>query len=267
MARRTLRDKRVLVTGATSGIGAALALELAAAGCRLLLTGRRADRLAEVAARAQTLAPHVATLAGDLLDPLVRRALADTATAQFQGLDILINNAGLGAWGPFAEADEARLRQLMEVNFFAPAELTRVFLPLLRAGDQPMLVNLGSVLGQRAVPNKSEYCASKFALHGLSDALRAELAPWGIDVLHACPSTTRTEFFERVLTDDPAHRPMPHQRVRGVMTPAAVARRIVRAIRQGRHEIVLSCGGKALVWLDRLWPWLADQLIARFAAH
>ena len=110
------------------------------------------------------------------------------------GLDLLVNNAGVGALGEFAEADPQRLRTVMEVNFFAPAELIRAAMPLLRAGEQPMIVNIGSVLGHRAVPLKSEYCASKFALHGFSDAVRAELADQGIDLLMVSPSTTQRSF-------------------------------------------------------------------------
>src|SRR5205085_10807559 len=107
-----------------------------------------------------------------------------------------INNAGIGAVGPFEDAGEERLRRVMEVDFFAPAELIRGALPLLKGGHHPIIVNIGSVLGHRAVPGKSEYCASKFALHGFSDALRAELAPQGIDVLLVSPSTTVSEFFD-----------------------------------------------------------------------
>src|SRR5204862_1887651 len=117
------------------------------------------------------------------------------AIREFGGLDALVNNAGIGALGRFDQADEARLRQVMEVNFFAPAEFVREALPHLKAGNRPIVVNIGSVLGHRAVPEKSEYCASKFALHGFSDALRAELAPLGIDVLLVSPSTTTSEFF------------------------------------------------------------------------
>jgi len=255
----------VLITGATSGIGAALALALAREGCRILITGRREERLVALAEQLRERAESVDHLAGDLTDPATRRALVALAAERLGGLDALINNAGLGGWGPFAESSEARLREIMELNFFAPAELTRAFLPQLRAGCQPIIVNLGSVLGHRAVPNKSEYCASKFALHGLSDALRAELAAHGIDVLHVCPSTTRTEFFDHVLAAEHVERPAPQRRARGLMSPDEVAARIVSAMRRGRHEIVLSAGGKLLVWLDRWWPWLADQLVARFA--
>ncbi len=178
------------------------------------------------------------------------------------GLDILINNAGVGAQGPLATASPERLRRVMEVNFFAPVELIRAAIPLLRAGRQPLIVNISSVLGHRAVPGKSEYCASKFALHGLSDALRAELAGDGIDLLLVSPSTTRSEFFDSVL-EGKSQRGLS---VAGGMLPQRVARATLRAMRRGRHEIILSAGGKLLVWLDRLVPPLVDRLVARFGS-
>src|SRR5205085_8829154 len=153
-----------------------------------------------------------------------------------------INNAGIGAVGPFEDAGEERLRRVMEVDFFAPAELIRGALPLLKGGHHPIIVNIGSVLGHRAVPGKSEYCASKFALHGFSDALRAELAPQGIDVLLVSPSTTVSEFFEAAAGQS-GRSPKRYS----AMSADAVARRAVAAMAAGRHEIILSIGGQALV--------------------
>jgi short-subunit dehydrogenase len=148
----------------------------------------------------------------------------------------------------------------MEVNFFAPAEFIREALPALRRGERPIVVNVGSVLGHRGVPEKSEYCASKFALHGLSDALRSELASSGIDVLLVSPSTTVSEFF-----DSAAGRSSRPQGKFGAMPAEAVARRIAIAMQAGRREIILSASGKLLVWLDRLCPPLADWIVGRWA--
>ena len=138
---------------------------------------------------------------GDITEPAIRGRLLDVARTEFGGLDCLINNAGMGGIGNFADTNESRLRRIMEVNFFAPLELTRLAIPKLRHGNRPLIVNVASVLGHRAVPKKSEYCASKFALHGFSDSLRSELAPQGIDVLIVSPSTTDTEFFDVALGD------------------------------------------------------------------
>ncbi|MEQ8789566.1 MAG: SDR family NAD(P)-dependent oxidoreductase [Pirellulaceae bacterium] len=258
MARRKIRGARAIVTGASSGIGQALARELARRGAELLVTARRESLLRDLVEQLAPLGGDPQFLAGDITDAQHRERLRQAAEARWGGLDLLVNNAGSGAYGPFADADPQRLRQVMEVNLFAPAELTRICLPLLERGTRPMLVNVGSVLGHRAAPGKSEYCASKFALHGLSDALRAELAPRGIEVLLVSPSTTDTEFFDKVGAGDPSAKK------RRKASPEAVARHAVRAIQRGGHEIILSPGGKLLVWLDRLTPTVADWLMARF---
>ena len=260
MARRTIPGLRAIVTGASSGIGSALARELALQGAHVLLTARRDDRLQLVCDEIKAAGGAASFVSGDITAAAVRQQLLAAAQSEWQALDLLVNNAGIGAWGPFAAADETRLRTVMEVNFFAPLELTRAALPLLAAGRQPLIVNVSSVLGHRAVPLKSEYCASKFALHGFSDALRAELAPRGIDVLLVSPSTTRSEFFQNVLGDA-----VPSSQDGWLAMPAdAVARKAVKAIRRGSHEVILSPGGKLLVWLDRLCPPLADWLVGRY---
>lgn len=257
MARRSLAGARVLVTGASSGIGRAIAMEFAKRGARLLITARRQDRLEELATEISHAGGVCLVEAGDIVDASFRQRLLVAVQSQFGALDVLINNAGIGAIGPFAEANEQRLRQIMEVNFFAPVETMRAALPLLRAGQRPIIVNVGSVLGHRAVPSKSEYCASKFALHGFSDALRCELAAEKIDVLLVSPSTTASEFFDNVV--DGKERPRP--RSFGSMSPAEVARQTANATEAGRHEIILSWGGKLLVWLDRLCPSLMNWVL------
>ena len=263
--RRQIGGSRALVTGASSGIGREICLELARQRARLVVTARRADRLASLIADIEKLGVEAHAVAGDVTDSALRGRLLETARERLGGLDLLVNNAGIGAIGPFAEATPERLRQIMEVNFFAPVELTRLALPLLETGTRPMIVNVSSVLGHRGIPKKSEYCASKFALHGLSDSLRCELAPRGIDVLLVSPSTTATEFFDSVIDgggeQGKASLPWLHW---GQMSSGAVAKKAVRAIRKGRHEIILTPGGKLLVWLDRLMPPIMNRLVARF---
>jgi len=258
MAKRPIPGLRTIVTGATSGIGRALVVELIGRGAQVVGMGRRGDRLEGLASEVASPG-RFRSVVGDVTRREDRAAALETAGREFGGLDALVNNAGSGALGRFEAADEARLRQIFEVNFFAPAEFIREALPLLKRGNRPIVVNIGSVLGHRAMPEKSEYCASKFALHGLSDALRAELAPQGIDVLLVSPSTTASEFFS--VATGQSTRP---QNRFGAMRAETVARRAVRAIATGRHEIILSAGGNFLVWLDRLCPPLADWLFARW---
>jgi len=259
MARRSIAGLRVIVTGASSGIGRALVLELIRSGAKVVAFARRAERLEELNAAVGD-SRYLRCLAGDVTQREDRAAALELAQREFGGLDALVNNAGMGGLGRFDQADEARLRQIMEVNLFAPAELIREALPALGAGTKPIIVNVGSVLGHRAVPEKSEYCASKFAMHGLSDALRTELAASGIDVLLVSPSTTVSEFFD--VAAGASSRP---QGRFGAMSAEAVARQMVAAMRSGRREIILSFSGKLLVWIDRLCPPLADWIVARWA--
>ncbi len=258
MARRSLRDLRGILTGASSGIGAALARELVRRGVRLVLVARRR---AELEALADSLAAGpgaVEIVCGDITDPAVRQAALAAAERRWGGLDLVINNAGIGALGRFAESNPERLRQIMEVNFFAAAELVRAALPALRSGKTPIIVNVGSILGHRGIPRSGEYCASKFALRGWTESLRAELAPLGIDVLLVSPGTTLTEFFDHAL----AHEPVPWSGQKGV-SPETVARRTARAMERGRHEVLINWRGMTLVWLNRLLPGLVDRILAR----
>ena len=260
MARRKIEGLRTIVTGASSGIGREIAIELAKHGAKLIVTARRAERLEEVLAELRTFDADAVSVVGDIVDAATRTKLVESADREFGGLDALVNNAGIGAIGPFSNADEDRLRRIMEVNFFAPVELIRLALPLLRRGNRPIIANVSSVLGHRAVSNKSEYCASKFAMHGFSDALRCELANDGVDVLIVSPSTTSSEFFDRVIDRDDDT----HERESRGMSPQVVARKTVSAMRRGKHEVILSAGGMALVWLDRLCPTIMNRILARF---
>ncbi len=258
--KRELRHRRAIVTGASSGIGREVALELARHGVGIVAVARREDRLLALAQQVADLGGTVETVVGDVSDPSTRQRAIDAAQNKLGGLDILVNNAGVGAMGLFDDATPERLRRVMEVNFFSLVELTRSALPLLKLGVKPIVVNVSSILGHRGVPHSSEYCASKFAVQGFSESIRAEFAQLGIDVLVVSPGTTETEFFEKVIERTaephwPDHRPV---------TAAEVARQVVRAIRTGRHEIIPYRWGKVLCWLNRLSPRLVDRMMERY---
>jgi short-subunit dehydrogenase len=260
-ARIDFRGSRVLLTGASSGIGSALALRLAGQGGRLVLASRSGDRLEALAATIRQRGGEAVAVPADVTDPAQRAHLVKTAVAALGGVDVLINNAGVGAMGWFADATEERLRQIFEVNFFAPVELTRLALPYLRRGRQPMLVNVSSVVGRRGLPGGAEYAASKFALTGWSESLRPELARQGIHVLVVTPGTIDTEFKTNLLE----RRFLLNWQMRRGMSADRCARLIVRAMRQRRNEVVIGVGAKLLLWLNRLSPRLVDSLMERFA--
>ncbi len=230
---------------------------MAADSCELILNARRGDTLAQLE---QQLGSGVTYIAGDITEPSVRERLIDHAGKRWGTLDVLVNNAGVGALGRFDTSSLSTLRRVMEVNFFAAVELTRLALPLLRKGSRPTIVNISSILGHRGVPRSSEYCASKFALQGFSEALRAELARDGLHVLVVSPGTTDTDFFDHVVEQSGKTQ---WAQQRGVPV-ARVATATWRAIKRRRHEIVPNLRGQWLVWLNRLCPWGVDKLLERY---
>jgi short-subunit dehydrogenase len=260
MPKRNLTGRRALITGASSGIGRSLAFELAKHGADLVLVARRADRLNELAREIEKLGRRAVCVDGDVTDPALRTRTLEAARSQLGGLDVLINNAGIAAHGRFAESDPGRVRPLMEVNFFAPVELIREAIPLLREGRQPLVVNIGSILGERGAPHKSEYSASKFALHGFSEAVRPELARFGIEVLVVAPGPTESEHFDTLIED----RGKLPWREPERMPSDEVARQIVQAIEQDRRFVIIGTGSKLWLLLNRLAPRLADQILRRY---
>ncbi|MCM2369146.1 SDR family NAD(P)-dependent oxidoreductase [Aporhodopirellula aestuarii] len=261
-----------IVTGASSGIGRELTFLLVSKGCRVIAVARRKERLDELVSQTRQNASNAAVIpvVGDVTDMSVREEALELVDQLADGkLNLLVNNAGVGGIGRFMDADPDRMRQIMEVNFHAPVQWTRGAMPMLRraAADTavthctPVICNIGSVLGHRAVPDKSEYCASKFALHGWSDSLRAELVSEGIAVVLVSPSTTRSEFFESLVGTEPGQK----SNSVGSWPASRVARATLAAIVACRAEVILSLGGKALVYSDRLTPPLVNAVLARTA--
>jgi short-subunit dehydrogenase len=257
--RRTLADSRLLITGASQGIGRALTLAAARRGARVLAAARSDELLRELAGEARRAGGTVEVVRADVTSAEDRQRMAEAALRHFGGLDVLVNNAGIGATGHFAECGPERLRAIMEVNFFGLTETTRALLPLLRRGRRPAIVNVSSIAGKRGIPARSEYSASKFAVQGFSEALRAELARFGIDVLVVCPGLTRTNFSQNML-EQKARLQMDH--LRG-MTAEDVAAATLRAIERGRDEVCLSLQGRLIVLVSRFFPRVADRIAAR----
>lgn len=192
----SITTKAALITGASSGIGAALAVGLSRAGVSVCLFARRRDRLEQAAA--QCPGPTM-VVTGDVTSSQDRAKALQAVEKEFGRLDFLINNAGFGVYGEFESFERSQWDNLFEVNFFAPVELIRQALPLLRrsgAGSGRYIVNVASIGGLVAHADKvTPYVAAKHALVGLSRGLAVELAPEGIAVKAVCPHLTDTDFF------------------------------------------------------------------------
>jgi short-subunit dehydrogenase len=260
MARsRSIVNARILVTGASQGIGRSLALAAAKQGAKVLATARNEALLADLVEDAKNAGLTIKTLKADVINPADRLAMIGAMSERFGGMDILINNAGIGATGHFTEANEERLRSIFEVNFFALAELVRIAVPVLKQGVNPAVVNISSVLGKRALPGRSEYSASKFAVQGLSEALRGELSKDGIDVIVINPGFTATNFSQNMLERNSKFQA---DHMRG-MTADQVAEGTLRAVARGTNDVTFTFQGKLLLFLNRHFPRLVDWIINR----
>jgi short-subunit dehydrogenase len=257
--RRTIAGTRMLITGASQGIGRALAETAAAAGARVLAAARQEALLQELAQQVRAKGGIIETVQADVSSAADRLKMVETAQRYFGGLDVLVNNAGIGATGHFADGGPERLRTIFEVNFFGLTETTRVFLPLLKEGNRPAIVNISSVAAKRGIPARADYSASKFAVQGFSEALRAELAKDGIDVLVVCPGLTQTNFSQNMI-ERKALVQLDH--LRG-MTADDVARHTLAAIAAGKNEVCLTLQGKLIALVSRFVPWVADIIVKR----
>ena len=256
---RELQGRRLLITGASSGIGRAVAVQAARTGARLALAARSADKLDALTRELTAAGAEVMAVPTDITSAEERRRLLDAVVERFDGLDVLINVAGVASFGHFAEGTEAILRQIMEVNFFAPAELIRLAIPVLERGSQPAIVNVASMCGRRGIPAWSEYSASKFALCGLSEALRAEMVRFNVDVLLIVPGLTRSDFNRHVLLNEGR---MKIDFTKG-MPIEDVAASILRSLRKSRRETVLGWDARWMLRVHRFFPRLVDFLLAR----
>jgi len=263
MARRNLAGKRIIITGASSGIGRGIAEIAAARGAKLVLNGRSQDRLEETAAACRKAGAEVVLHVGDITDAAERERLIALAERNFGGLDILINNAGIGATGHFQEAKPDRLRTIMEVNFFAPCELTRLAIPLLKAGNDPAIVFVNSVAGRRAIPSRSEYSASKFALMGFSEALRAEMSKDNVEVHVVNPGLTESSFEANMLENKARHS-LHAQRS---MTAHEAGDLILKAVEARRNEATFTLKAKMLIWASRFAPRFVDYKMSKFVKN
>jgi NAD(P)-dependent dehydrogenase (short-subunit alcohol dehydrogenase family) len=193
---RSLAEQGVIVTGASAGLGEATARRLARAGARLILTARRAERLAVLARELDPGGTRVLAVPADVTVDADRRRVVEGALAKFGRIDALVNNAGYGTRGPVELVPVDLIRRNYETNVFSLIALTQLVVPHLRAQGAGRVVNIGSVAGRIARPFSSIYDSTKHALEAITDGLRGELKPFGIEVVLIRPGFIRTEFVD-----------------------------------------------------------------------
>ena len=254
--RRRLAGMRALVTGGSSGLGRALAVELSRRGARVLATARRQDRLEELARRTAVSEP-IEHEAGDICDPGFRRQVVAAAVSRLGGLDLVVAAAGGGAVGSFRTARPETLARILELDLVAPAELVREALPHLLRGTDAAVVLVGSILGLHPLPLHAEYCAAKSGLRSLAATLRLELAGDGVGVLLATLGPVESEFWNSLATGS---RPG-WSRGRGMPADRAAAA-ILSGLERRKAEVVPGWQAKGYAWLARWTPGLIDRWAA-----
>ena len=257
---RELTGRVVVITGASSGIGAATAVACGRVGMRVVLAARRADRLATVAAEVTAAGGAARVVPTDVSFEDSVRALIDGTVAEWGRIDVLINNAGVGILGTVEQTTPAEFEQLLRVNYLGAVYGVLAALPFMRRQGAGHLVNVASVVGKRASPFRAAYVASKFALVGFSEALRLELRGTGIDVTCVCPIGTATDFH----LAEPNRLGVPG-RGGPIQTAEHVARAIVRALRRPRAEVHPYPPARLLFLANDLAPALVDRLLLRLS--
>src|SRR5258708_2955628 len=256
-------DRRAWITGASSGIGEALASAFHQAGAKLILSARREDELRRVQSACGD-EPNTRVLPLDVTNASELAQKTQQALAMFGGIDILVLNAGITQRSRTRETDESVYRRLMEVNFFAPEAMARAVLPAMLAQKSGHIVVISSVAGKFGVPMRSGYSATKFALHGFFEALRAEEERNGVHVTMVCPGYIRTDISLSALRGDGRkHAKMDSELAHG-MPADECARQILRGIVRKKKEIVVAgVREKSLVYVKRFIPTLLARMIGR----
>jgi NAD(P)-dependent dehydrogenase (short-subunit alcohol dehydrogenase family) len=256
---RTLKGKVAVVTGASSGIGEAASRELAARGAAVVLAARAAEKLEGLEGEISASGGRVLGVRTDVSDRDSVEAMVRKTVETFGTLDILVNNAGVGLSGRVAELRPEDLRHVFEVNTMGPLNCIQAALPHMESGGR--IINVSSVVGRRSVPKVGGYCATKFALNALSDALRVEIADRGITVTSVYPGTTRTAFRENSRRTRDERRGW---RPKGV-TPERVAERIAAAAEEGPRDVYVRLSDRLYVMATILLPGLTDRALRAWA--
>jgi short-subunit dehydrogenase len=259
----TFTGKTVLITGASTGIGRALALELARQGAQLALNARDPDRLGQTASECAAEGAEVVAVPGDVTRPEDCRRIVARTLERFQKLDALVNNAGMTMWARFdALADLAPLERLLPVNYLGAAYMTAAALPELK-NSRGLIVAVASIAGLTGVPERTGYAAAKHAMVGFFESLRIELRGSGVDVTIVAPDFVVSELHKGALGAD--GRPLgkspmdePH-----IMTSEQCGRLIARAMGRRQRLLITSRRGRFGRWARLVAPQLVDRIAAR----
>jgi dehydrogenase/reductase SDR family member 7B len=255
-----MKDKVVIITGASSGIGKALAIKLAELNAKLVLAARNAEALEMLAEKIEAGNENLLIVKTDVSKESDCQELISKAINRFGRIDILINNAGISMRALFESTDLAVIKQLMDVNFWGTVYCTKYAIPFLLQ-TQGSLVGISSIAGYKGLPGRSGYSASKFAMQGFLETLRIENMKKGLHVLIACPGFTASNIRNTALSANGSQQGESPRDEANMMTAEEVAEKIIIAIQKRKHRIILTTVGKLTVLLNKFFPKAVDQMV------
>jgi short-subunit dehydrogenase len=257
---KELNNKVVIITGSSSGIGKALAEELAREKARIVISARSTDKLQAFRKELEERGAEVLVVTADVSREEDCKRLIDETVAAYGGIDVLINNAGVSMRALFKDVELDVIRRLMDINFWGAVYCTRYALPYLLE-SKGSVVGVSSVAGNKGLPGRTGYSSSKFALQGFLETLRIENRKTGLHVLIACPGFTASNIrFTALAADGKAQGESPRDE-KSMMSAEKVAREILRAVVKRKRFLLLSTQGKLVVWLNKFFPGFIDRMV------
>lgn len=255
-----MKDKVVIITGGSSGIGKSLAAKFGTHGSKVLITGRNKTELDKTVLELRSRGITVHSFQGDVTIEQDNAAMASEAIRIYGTIDILINNAGISMRAAFTEVDLAVVRKVIETNYFGAVYATRYCLPEI-IKNKGSVVGISSIAGFVGLPGRTGYSSSKFALNGFLEVLRIELLKTGVHVLTACPGFTASNIRKRALAKSGKEQGESPRDEEAMMTAEECAYHIYGAVVKRKRLLILTRQGKLAVWLNKWWPSLADKLV------
>ncbi len=259
-----IENQTAILTGAASGIGAALAMALSKQGVHLILVDREETGLAEIAAQVHDRGVRCATYTADLSGARSVEKLINDIQRNHRKISILINNAGMALFGRFNQINEAEFQKVLAVNLNAPIQLVRAFLPMLENEPKAQIVNVSSLFGLLAARGQVAYCTSKFGLRGFSEALRLDLSETNVGVTSVHPGGVKTNIARSATIAQGADAEFDHkQHAERFLRFSAneAADEIVQAIRRRRKRVVFGQDARVMTFLQRMWPTSYQRLM------
>ncbi len=257
-----LKDRVVILTGATEGIGRATAYLLAKAGCKVALAARTNYLLLGLANELEGAGYSAIAVPTDMGNTKQAAALAKITAEAYGKIDVVINNAAIGIRDDVTHLQEFDARTVMDVNYFGPVALIQAALPYLKVNpDGGLIINVSSIMGKRAMPGIAGYCASKGALENMADSLRLEVQEHNIRVSTVYPGVTSTRFNDNSMGSSRAGR----GRLSGI-PPERVAMAIIKTIKREPRDVYITLFDRAFVTASALFPRLMDRMITRHLA-